>query len=241
MATHLVALRCQLTVYPGASIGSTRGTMRRLDVERHRPVRSCTRAFGAFGPSVEARRRYLQHPADQHHRKFGLLCPYESVSHCDSLAKKAVAFFNMSRSIRSCRFSRRSCDISSRSAVLKTLPPPRPASASLRDTQLRTADSVNPRSRATAAIPFPPSRTRQTTSALYSGVHARLFLVMGHLHRALSPYLRCPLNPGTSRSPQNRPMGMTRDGVVLPLWKGTRQARFSPPAPWAVLEDVAVV
>ena len=172
--------------------------MRRLDVERHRPVRSCTRAFGAFGPSVEARRRYLQHPADQHHRKFGLLCPYESVSHCDSLAKKAVAFFNMSRSIRSCRFSRRSCDIPSRSAVLKTSPPPRPASASLRDTQLRTADSVNPRSRATAAIPFPPSRTRQTTSALYSGVNARLFLVMGHPHRALSPYLRCPLNPGTS-------------------------------------------
>ena len=40
---------------------------------------------------------------------------------------------------------------------------------------------------------------------------------------------------------QNRPMGMTRDGVVLPPWKGTRQARFGPPAPWAALEDVAVV
>ena len=40
---------------------------------------------------------------------------------------------------------------------------------------------------------------------------------------------------------QNRPTGMARDGVVLPLWDWTRQARFSPPTPRAAFEDVAVM
>jgi N-acyl-D-aspartate/D-glutamate deacylase len=39
-------------------------------------------------------------------------------------------------------------------------------------------------------------RTKPTTSALYSGVNERLFLVMIHLFRALSLYLRCPPIPG---------------------------------------------
>ena len=34
---------------------------------------------------------------------------------------------------------------------------------------------------------------------------------------------------------------MARDGVVLPLWDRTRQARFSPPTPRAAFEDVAVM
>ena len=51
--------------------------------------------------------------------------------------------------------------------------------------------------------------------------------------------------PGFHRYPQwslqNRPTGMARDGVVLPLWDWTRQARFSPPTPRAAFEDVAVM
>ena len=46
---------------------------------------------------------------------------------------------------------------------------------------------------------------------------------------------------GPQWSLQNRPTGMARDGVVLPLWDWTRQARFSPPTPRAAFEDVAVM
>ena len=46
---------------------------------------------------------------------------------------------------------------------------------------------------------------------------------------------------GQRWSLQNRPTGMARDGVVLPLWDWTRQARFSPPTPRAAFEDVAVM
>ena len=78
----------------------------------------------------------------------GLLRLDEREPHIDSLAKKAVAFFRMSRSIRSCRFSHRSRRSSSSSPVLT--PSRTPASTSNWRTQLRTADSVKSRSRATS-------------------------------------------------------------------------------------------
>ena len=50
-----------------------------------------------------------------------------------------------------------------------------------------------------AEIAFPPSRIKPTTSALYSGVNERLFMVIYHLFRALSLYLWCPPIPGKSK------------------------------------------
>src|SRR5207244_7115422 len=69
-------------------------------------------------PGVEARARHLERAAEHPHREDGLLRGDEPESHGFSFAKKAVAFFRMSRSIRSVRFSRRSRPSSSRSSVV---------------------------------------------------------------------------------------------------------------------------
>ena len=55
--------------------------------------------------------------------------------------------------------------------------------------------------------------------------------------KALSGHLKT----GQRWSPQNRPTGMARDGVVLPLSMGSGQARFGPPAPRSAFEDVTMV
>ncbi len=72
----------------------------------------------------------------------------------------------MSRSIRSSRFSFRSFPSSSRSALVRTPGLPLPRSARARSTQLRSADAVRSRSRATCGIVVPSSRTRRTAPAL---------------------------------------------------------------------------
>src|SRR2546428_10026183 len=90
----------------------------------------------------------------------------------------------MSRSIRSVRFSRRSCPSSSRSAVVSAPGVPRPASISACRTQLRSAVSVRSSSRATVGTDLPLSRTSRTASALNSLVNARRFrLAMTHSYR----------------------------------------------------------
>src|SRR5207244_1164371 len=57
-----------------------------------------------------------EYRAEQVDRKRGLLSRDEGELHPYSLAKKAVAFFRMSRSIRSVLFSRRKCASSARSS-----------------------------------------------------------------------------------------------------------------------------
>src|SRR6266566_2893475 len=95
-----------------------------------------------------------------------------------------VFFFRMSRSIRSVRFSRRSCPSSSRSAVVSAPGVPRPASISACRTQLRSAVSVRSSSRATVGTDLPLSRTSRTASALNSLVNARRFrFAMTHSYR----------------------------------------------------------
>src|SRR6266436_5370823 len=97
---------------------------------------------------------------------------------------RARSFFRMSRSIRSVRFSRRSCPSSSRSAVVSAPGVPRPASISACRTQLRSAVSVRSSSRATVGTDLPLSRTSRTASALNSLVNARRFrLAMTHSYR----------------------------------------------------------
>src|SRR6185503_12619896 len=135
-------------------------------------------------PRVEPRPRDLQRAAQQPDRKRGLLRGDEREPHGFSFAKKAVAFFRMSRSIRRVRFSRRSRPSSSRSSVVSALGAPRPVSISAWRTHSRSAVSVRSSSRATAPTDFPLSRTSRTVSALNSFVNARrLRLPMTHSYR----------------------------------------------------------
>ena len=62
-------------------------------------------------------------------------------------------------------------------------------------------------------------------------------LSVGSIDISLSGHLKT----GQRWSLQNRPTGMARDGVVLPLSWGSRQARFGAPTPRPALEDVAVM
>jgi hypothetical protein len=110
--------------------------------------------------------RHLQHPAKHTHRVSGPLRMDESELHVCSFAKKAAAFFKISRSIRSCLFSRRSRVSSSRSAVVGAPAGPCPASISACFTQWRNADSVRSRSFATSAMLRLVSRIRRTVSDL---------------------------------------------------------------------------
>src|SRR5215207_6552310 len=92
-----------------------------------------------------------------------------------SLAKKAAAFFRISRSIRSVWFSRRRRASSSRSSLLS---PPRrsPASAAACLTQLRNDTSEIPRSLAAWRIDLPVRRTSSIASRLNSSGYGGLVL-----------------------------------------------------------------
>src|SRR5438445_4194244 len=154
------------------------------DLETQAFVRPRARRRRARLPGVEARARHLERAAEHPHREDGLLRGDEPESHGVSFAKKAVAFFRMSRSIRSVRFSRRSRPSSSRSSVVSAPGVPRPASISACRTQLRSAVSVRSSSRATVGTDLPLSRTSRTASALNSFVNARRFrLAMTHSYR----------------------------------------------------------
>src|SRR5262249_556159 len=119
---------------------------------------------------VEPAERDVHRPADPLDRKLRLhrLDPGEDHSWC--LAKKAVAFFKMSRSMRSSRTSFRKCASSARSSLVR---PVRPfvRSACSRATQWPNAEAVRSSSRATAPTVFPSSRTSRTAPALISVVN----------------------------------------------------------------------
>src|SRR5258708_7000450 len=151
---------------------ATRGVRRRdLDLEGGILLGPQTQPPPA--PGVEARARDRKHPTERAHRIDGLLRLDEPELQWFSFAKKAVAFFRISRSIRSCLFSRRSATNSACSAVVSSPFFPSPASIRACFTQCRTAVCVRSRSRHTSPIDLPPSRTRRTTSALYSAVNFR--------------------------------------------------------------------
>src|SRR3989449_7298058 len=174
----------QLSVNPRAAVALPALGMDRRDLEAQPVVRPRPGRRRARLPGVEARARHLERPAQQPDRHGGLLRGDEREPHAFSFAKKAAAFFRMSRSIRSVRFSRRRCPSSSRSSVVSAPAGPRPASISPCRTQLRSAVSVRSSSRATAATDLPLSRTIRMACALNSFVNARrLRLAMTHSYR----------------------------------------------------------
>src|SRR5712691_13411157 len=176
----------------GLAARSVRGS--NLDFERGIFLRPETEATPA--PGVEARGRDQQRPAQHSHGVRRLLRLDEPELHWLSFAKKAAAFFSISRSIRSCRASRRSATSSARSAVVRSPLPPPPASIPDCATQLRTADAVRPRSRETSPIVLPPSRTRRTTSALYSAVNFRRVRFFKWTPRGIFASLQVSTKPG---------------------------------------------
>src|SRR5262249_1161897 len=81
-------------------------------------------AGGPIAPGVIAAARHLQHLAQRVHGKLLAMIADEDEPHDGCLAKKAVAFFKISRSMSSRLFSSRSCRISARNPLsLAVLPP----------------------------------------------------------------------------------------------------------------------
>src|SRR6266852_1116428 len=140
--------------------------------------------FNRSSRRVEPGAANPEHRTEQVDRERGLLSRDEGELHPCSLAKM-VAFFRMSRSIRSVFTSRRNCVSSARSSVVSAPLALRPASTSAWTTQRRSAVSVRSSSRATVLTLFPLSRTTLIASALNSGENdrRRRFFPMAHSYR----------------------------------------------------------
>src|SRR6202047_1819488 len=118
---------------------------------------------------VEPTARHAQAATQDRDRVLGLLHGDEPKPYRLCFAKKAVAFFKMSRSSWRMRFSLRSRASSSRSAVFRPVFPfVRSASACL--THAPTADGTRSSSRATAVTDFPSSKTNRAVWALNSSL-----------------------------------------------------------------------
>src|SRR2546428_12439357 len=100
LATRPAPALPQLRVNPWTPVALPSFRVDRRDLETQPFVRPCARRRRARLPGVEARARHLERAAEHPHREDGLLRRDEPGSHGFSLAKKAVAFFWMSRSIR---------------------------------------------------------------------------------------------------------------------------------------------
>src|SRR5476649_150586 len=130
------------------------------------------RAFWSPARGVEATRRDLQVLTQLRDGELGLLRvdPGEDYAWC--LAKKAAAFFRMSRSMRNSRLSLRSAASSARSSVVSPVRHLVRSACAYR-TQLPSDDGVRSNSRATAPIVLPSSNTSRTAPALNSSVNCR--------------------------------------------------------------------
>src|SRR5256712_12565241 len=168
----LDALLDEIPMHPRAPIAPPALVERRPDQNPQSPVVSCVHRFRTPPGGIEAARGDLHDLTDLGDRKPGLLRVHPGKRYVGFLAKKAVAFFRMSRSIRNSRFSLRRRANSARSSLVR---PVRPfvRSACARATQDPSADGVRSSSRATAPMVFPSSRTSRTAPALNSDVNRR--------------------------------------------------------------------
>src|SRR4051794_8111865 len=156
----------------------------------------------------------------------------ELVSHDDSLAKKAVAFFKISRSMRSRWFSARRRRSSSSTAGRLPLPGKAWSPSAARAVfQLLSRLSPRPSSRATSARLLPSPAIRRTASTLNSRVKLRLgFAIADLLTVSLRSYRSARHSwgspvVGVQRVHQRRPflddphprMAMAVDPTLMPL------------------------
>src|SRR5215203_4952112 len=89
-----------LQVFPqiGAAVAMPAGGMERAQLRAQHPITLRPRRQAAFRPRVEAAGRDAQAATQEGHRMMGLLRGDERKSHRWCFAKKAAAFFRMSRS-----------------------------------------------------------------------------------------------------------------------------------------------
>src|SRR5262249_13499141 len=126
-------------------------------------------------PGMKTRTRHPQHTAEQRDRMVGLLHSDEAEAlHRVSLsrAKKAAAFFKISRSCSSVRTLRRSSRSSARSSLVS--PSRSPASVSACFTHDRSDSIAIPRSTAISRSGLPLRRYSSTASRRNSGVYGLL-------------------------------------------------------------------
>ena len=147
-ATDRLALLPQVLMHARAAIPTPAPLMRGSDQHAQPLVSSSPRRRRPVPPRVEPARRDIEDPTHRSHAERGLLRLDERELYTCSLAKKAAAFFRISRSVRSVRTSLRNRRSSSRSSRVR---PVRPwvRSARSRSTQFRSAESVRSSSRAT--------------------------------------------------------------------------------------------
>ena len=188
-----------------------------------------------------------QHSAHRGHPMMGLIRLHELEDLSGivpvSRANQAAAFFNISRSSRSWRFSRRSRRTSSSSKLVRPSSR-RPSSRSAWRTQLRIADAEHSNSRASSPGAR-PVRTRATRTPSGAGTPAHTAVVSSTSGHLLCAMFRCPPNrinftqdsasgaetgwigaPGTTRSPRAPLGGLPRPwdrdpGTLPPLARHT--------------------
>src|SRR5690348_7988671 len=108
MTAHPPARSAQLAHHPRAAVASLVLVKDRLDLDRQGIVFDCALRILAAAPGVKTARRNLEDTAQHPNVMPGLLRENESKSYRWCLAKKAAAFFAISSSSVSRRFSLRS-------------------------------------------------------------------------------------------------------------------------------------
>src|SRR5690554_774751 len=178
---HRITQRPQPLRHAPGTVGVVRGFCQTPDTGQHLGTLRVRRSPLSPQIVVESTATDAQQPAKQLHRIGLPLLGNEPISQFDSFAKKAVAFFRISRSSFSCRFSDRSRRSSSCSGV--SWPLPRNAWASSAWYSLIQRPSMvalMPRFRAASACLYPFSVTSRTASSLNSFVYCFL-VVISHL------------------------------------------------------------
>ena len=128
LATHGQALILQGPVDSDAAVSLVRLLVSFSTKNAQPAVVSRVLALRASQRSVVSASRYAEHPTQHLHRLRDLFDLDKRKPHAFSLAKNAAAFFKMSRSILSTRFSLRSAASSCRSSVVSAPGEPRPTS-----------------------------------------------------------------------------------------------------------------
>src|SRR5215831_9767875 len=181
----------QVLMNPRTAIPTVRCPIAGPDMGEEPRILALPPRLAAPTPGIKPTAGDLQHPTQDLHRIRDLLRFDEAIPQDDSLAKKAIAFFKMSRSCRTWSSSRRTALSSS---VARKPLVPSGILAACKFHRLRVVWPM-PSSRATCVAVFPLRRSSSTASCLNSGVNFRRAFPMRHLRVASMPG-RCPQNQG---------------------------------------------
>ncbi len=174
--TYILAILPQLLGHPTRTITSTCARMDLSDPGNQKEISINDDPTPISHILVKPAPAYPHHLAQNGDREGPLLLLDKVESHFDRLAKKAVAFFNMSRSISSRLTSLRSRCSSSFSGVMHPLPGKAcmPSFSICPFQRLKTLESI-PRLRAAPESLYPCSVTSLTASTLNSFVNPLRF------------------------------------------------------------------